>query len=134
MPVVWNSIMTTDANKMEHIQQKFAALCYNHFLPRVHYSYANALEYLKLRTLRKMRYHLDALFLVQVYRGLKYCPSLLEAVGLQVHTWYLRDFSMFNFSPSLKSCPSARCASAANVVCTDFDVFKTNIVSLSHIQ
>jgi hypothetical protein len=25
-----------------------------------------------------------------------------------------------------------RCASAANVVCRDFDVFKTKIVSLSH--
>jgi hypothetical protein len=80
--VVWNSITTTDANKLERIQQKFAALCYNHFLPHVHYSYANTSEYLKLHTLWKRRYHLDALFLIQVYRGLKYCPSLLEAVGL----------------------------------------------------
>jgi hypothetical protein len=41
---------------------------------------------------------------------------------------------MFNFSPSLKKCPSARYASTADVVCRDFDdVFKTNIVSLSHI-
>jgi hypothetical protein len=40
---------------------------------------------------------------------------------------------MFNFSPSLKNCPSARCASAADVVCRDFDAFKTNIVSLSLI-
>jgi hypothetical protein len=132
--VVWNSIMTTDANKLERIQQKFAALRYNCFLPHVHYSYANALEYLKLHTLRKRRIHLDTLFLIQVYHDLKYCPSLLEAVGLRVPTQYLRDFSMFNFSPSLKNCPSARCASAANVVCRDFDdVFKTHIVSLSHI-
>jgi hypothetical protein len=43
-PSVWNSITTTDANKLECIQQKFAALCYNRFLPHVHYSYANALE------------------------------------------------------------------------------------------
>jgi hypothetical protein len=78
-------------------------------------------------------YIIDALFLNQAYRGLKYCPSLLEAVGLRVPTRNLRDFSMFNFSTSLKNCPSARCASAANVVCRDFDVFKTNIVSLSHI-
>jgi hypothetical protein len=131
--VVWNSITTTDANKLECIQQKFAALCCNRFLPRVHYSYANALEYLKLHTLRKRRYHLDALFLIQVYRGLKYCPSLLEAVGLPVPTRHLRDFSMLNFSPPLKNRPSARCASAANVVCRDLDVFKTHIVSLSHI-
>jgi hypothetical protein len=114
--LVWNFITTADANKLERIQQKFAALCYNRFLPHVHYSYANALEYLKLHTLRKRRYHLDALFLIQVYRGLKYCPSL-----------------PFPFSPSLKNCPSARCASAANVVCRDFDVFKTNIVSLIDI-
>jgi hypothetical protein len=122
--VVWNPITTTDANKLERIQQKFSALCYNRFLRHVHCSYANALEYLKLHTLRKRRYHLDALFLIQVYRGLKYCPSLLEAVGLRVPTGYLRDFSMFNFSPSVKNCPSARCSSAANVVCRDFDVFK----------
>jgi hypothetical protein len=128
--VVWNSITTTDANKLERFQQKFAALCYNRFLPHVHYSFANSLEYLKLHTLRKRRCHLDALFIIQVYRGLKYCPSLLEAVGLRVPTRYLRDVSTFNFSPSLKNCPSARCASAANVVCRDFDVFKTNNVPL----
>jgi hypothetical protein len=130
--VVWNSVITTDANKLERIQQKFAVFCYNLFLPHVHCSYAKALEYLKLHTLRNRRYRLDAIFLIQVYCGLKYCPSLLEAVGLRVPTRYLRDFSMFIFSPSLKNCP-ARCASAANVVCRDFDVFKTNIVSLSHI-
>jgi hypothetical protein len=131
--VVWDSLTTTDANKLESTQQKFAALCYYRFLPHVHYSYATALEYLKLHTLRKRRYHLNTLFLIQVYRGLKYCPSLMEAVGLRVPTRYLRDFSMLNFSPSFKNCPSARCASAANVVCRDFDVFKTNIVSLNHI-
>jgi hypothetical protein len=80
-----------------------------------------------------MKYHFDALFLIQVYRGLKYCPSFLEAVGLRVPTRYLRDVYIFSFSPSFKNCPSARCASAANVVCRDFDVFKTNTVSLSHI-
>jgi hypothetical protein len=84
--VVLNSITTSDANKLERIQQKFAALCYYRFLPHVHCSCAEALAYLKLHTLRKRRYHLDALFLIQVYRGLKYCPSLLEAVGLRVPT------------------------------------------------
>jgi hypothetical protein len=53
LSVVWSSITTTDANKLECIQQKFAALCYNRFLPHVHYSYAKALEYLKLHTLRQ---------------------------------------------------------------------------------
>jgi hypothetical protein len=129
--VVWNSITTTGQTGTHPAE--VLVFCWNRFLPHVHYSYANALEYLKLHTLRKRMYHLDALFLIQVYRGLQYCPSLLEAVGLRVPTWYLRDFSMFNFSPSIKNCPSARCASAANVVCRDFDVYKTNIASLSHI-
>jgi hypothetical protein len=123
--------MTADANKLERIQQTFAALCCNHFLPHVHYCYANALEYLKLHTLRKRRYHLDALFLIQVYRGLKYCPSFLEDVGLLVPTRYLRDFSMLNFSPSPKNCPSARCASTANFVCRDFDIFNKKCFSPS---
>jgi hypothetical protein len=114
--VVWSFITTTAANKLERIQQMFAALSYNRFLRHVYYSCAKVLDYLKLHTLPKRRHRLDVLFLIQVYRGFKYCPSLLEAVGLRVSTRYLRGFSMFNFSPSLKNCPSARFASAANVV------------------
>jgi hypothetical protein len=45
--VVWNYITTTDANKLKRIQQKFAALCHNRFLPHDHYSFAKALDYLK---------------------------------------------------------------------------------------
>jgi hypothetical protein len=39
-------IIINDANKLERIQQKFAAPCFNRFLPQVHYSYALALEQL----------------------------------------------------------------------------------------
>jgi hypothetical protein len=35
--------------------------------------------------------------------------------------------------PTIKNSPSARCASAANVVCRDFDVFRNHNVSLEHI-
>jgi hypothetical protein len=130
--VVWNSITTTDANKLERIQQKFAALCYKRFLPRVHYTYSNALEHLKLHTLRKRRYHLDVLFLIQVYLGSKFCPSVLETVGLRVPTLHLRDFPLFCVCPAIKNCPSARCASAANVVCRHFDIFRRQNVLLDH--
>jgi hypothetical protein len=34
---------------------------------------------------------------------------------------------------TIKNCPSARCASAANVVCRDVDVFRNHNVSLEHI-
>jgi hypothetical protein len=54
--VVWNYITFTDANKLERIQQKFTALCFNRFFLYVHYSYA--LKRLKSRILSKRRYHL----------------------------------------------------------------------------
>jgi hypothetical protein len=131
--VVWNSITSTDAKKLERIQQKFAALCLKRFFPQVDYSYDLALEQLKLHTLHKRRYHLDALFLTQVYRGSKFCLSVLETVGLRVPVRYIRDFTMFNVCSSSKICPSARCDSAANVVCRDVDIFGTKTLSLKHI-
>jgi hypothetical protein len=88
--VVWNSITSTDANKLELIQQRFAALCFNRFFPGAHYCYSLALEELKLHTLR-MRHRLDALFLTHVYFGSKFCPSVLEIVGLRVPARYIRD-------------------------------------------
>jgi hypothetical protein len=131
--VVWNPIASTDANKLERIQQKFAALCLDRFFPQADYGYDLALEQLKLYTLRKRRYHLGAIFLTQVYRGSKYCPSVLETVGLRVPVRYIRDFSMFSVCSSSKNCPFARCASAANVVCTDVDIFGTKTLSLKHV-
>jgi hypothetical protein len=82
--IVWNSIMSTDANNLEHIQQRFVALCFNCFIPEVHYCYSLALEELKLHTLCKRRHHLSALFLTQVYFCFKFWPSILEIVGLRV--------------------------------------------------
>ncbi|PNF36364.1 hypothetical protein B7P43_G18042 [Cryptotermes secundus] len=74
--VVRNSITSTDANKLEHIQQKFASVCFYRFFPHISYNYTDALEKLSLHSLHKWRHHLDALFLVLVFRGLKSCASL----------------------------------------------------------
>jgi hypothetical protein len=52
-----------DANKLDCIEQKLAALCFSCFFPHVHYNYAYALEQLKLHTVCKRRYRLDAPFL-----------------------------------------------------------------------
>jgi hypothetical protein len=60
-------------------------------------------------------------------------PSVLETVGLRVPTRHLRDFPLFYICPTIKNCPSARCASAANIVCRDFDVFGNHNVSLEHV-
>jgi hypothetical protein len=101
--------------------------------PGAHYCYSLALEELKMRTLCMRRHRLDAFFLPEVYRGVKFCPSVLGIVGLRVPARYIRDFAMFNVCSSSKNCPSARCASAANVVCKDVDVFGAGNVRINHL-
>jgi hypothetical protein len=103
--VIWNSITSTDANKLERIQQRFAALCFNPFLPGAHYCYSLVLEDLKLHTLRMRRHRLDAPFLTHVYFGSKFCPSVLEIVCLRVPARYIRDFALFNVCSSRKIVP-----------------------------
>jgi hypothetical protein len=84
-------LTSADASKLERIHQTHGALCFIRLLPRVHYSYA--LDQLKLSTLLKSRYHLDALFLTHVNLCSDLC-SLLRTVGLQVPARYIRDFSL----------------------------------------
>jgi hypothetical protein len=72
--VVWNSITSTDANKFERIQQKFASVCFYRFAPHVRFTYTVALEKLSLHSLRKRRHDLDALFF---YSGLSW-PQILH--------------------------------------------------------
>jgi hypothetical protein len=128
--VAWNFVTSTDANKLERIRQKTAALCFYRFFPKVHYSYFLALEQLQSQTLRTRRSHLDALSLIQVYLRSKFCHSLVETFGLRIPARYIGDFSMFNVCSSNKICPSARFASDANVVCRDVDVFGTIAIIL----
>jgi hypothetical protein len=84
-----------------------------------------------LSTLHIRRQRLDDLFLIQVYFDLKFCPSVLEIVGLRVPARYIRDFALFNVCSSWKNCPSAQCASAANIVCRDLNVFEARNVPLN---
>jgi hypothetical protein len=129
---VLNSVTSTDANKLERIQLKFASVL--SFFPHVPYIYADALEKSNLQILRKRRQDLDALFLVQAYRGFKSCASLLENTSLRVPFSSLRDFQLFGVCPSNKHCPSARCAYGANAVGKDLDIFAVGAVSLRHIE
>jgi hypothetical protein len=76
--VVWNSITSTDANKLERIRKRFAVLCFNRFVSQVQYRYSLALEQLRLLTLRVRRHYQVAPFLIQVFLGSKFCPSVLE--------------------------------------------------------
>jgi hypothetical protein len=70
--VVWNSITSTDAKKLERIQRKFVALCYNRFRSRDSngYSYAYALQVLNLHTLHDRRHQLDASFVTDFFWAL----------------------------------------------------------------
>jgi hypothetical protein len=75
--VAWNSMASTDCNKLVRIQQRFSTLSLNRFFPQVHYCNSLDLEELKLHTLRIRRHRLDTLFLTQVYIGSKFCPCVL---------------------------------------------------------
>jgi hypothetical protein len=57
----------------------------------------------------------------------------LEIVGLRVPVRRTRDTPLFSVCSSSKNCPSARCVSAANVVCNAVDVFEPKTLSLKHI-
>jgi hypothetical protein len=132
--VVWNSITSTDAKKLERIQRKFIALCYYRFLPpdSNDYSYANA-QVLNLGTLHEIRHQLDAIFVINFFLGSKCCPSTTDIIGLRVPTRNLQDFPLFHVSSSYTNCPSGRCVTAANSVCNQLDVFRRQIVTLSQL-
>jgi hypothetical protein len=102
---VWNSITPTDASKLERIQQRFAALCFNRFFPQVHYCYSLALEELKLHTLHMRRHRLDAPFCYTSLHWFQNLPFVLEIVGLRVPARFIRDFALFNVCSSCKFVP-----------------------------
>lgn len=66
--VVWNSITSTESNKMERIQHRSEAR-FNRFFSQVNHRYSLALEELKLYSLHMRRHLHHALFLIQLYFG-----------------------------------------------------------------
>jgi hypothetical protein len=71
---------------------------------------------LKFHTLSDRRCHLDDLFFLNVYNGSKFCPTLLETVGLRVPNRNCRYFKSFHVDLNRRNCPSTRCASMANAI------------------
>ena len=129
--VAWNSITNTDSNKLERIQKKFASLCHYRFFYDTDYHYIDALDKLKLPTLHTRRRQIDALFLIRTFNGSLNCPSVLETVGIRVPSRNIRNYSMF--CCSLSHCPTARCVSAANLVCNSFDIFVSSHFNLKNL-
>jgi hypothetical protein len=103
--VAWNSVTITDSNKLERVQKKFAALFHKTFFQDVEYHHDNISEKLNLQTLHIRRRHFVALFLINVFSGTKYCPSVMETVGIRVPTRNIRNFTTF-------SCSFSHCRSA----------------------
>jgi hypothetical protein len=71
-----NDIAVTDSSNLERTQRKLIAVCYKSFFPQVVCSYANAVDFLKMRTIRERR-RLDEPFFIRVYLGFKCCPFRL---------------------------------------------------------
>jgi hypothetical protein len=130
--VAWNSATATDSNKLERMQKKVATLCHKRFFCDIEYHYDITLEKLNLQTLHIRRHHINALFLINAFCGTKYCPSVLETVGLRVPTRNIRNFT--TFSCSFSHCPSARCVSAANAVYKFMDIFNKSPLSLNSLS
>jgi hypothetical protein len=106
--VVWNSLTTTDSNKLERIQKKFATLCHNKgFKNHNSYDYNYVLDSLKLNALHERRRYFDILFTRNVHNGFITCPSLLETVGIRVpnkNLERLQYFPHFVFTQQMSFC------------------------------
>lgn len=57
--IICNFLTSANAKKVEHIQYKLKAPCYNRLFPHTRGSYANASEYVELHTLRDRRNHFN---------------------------------------------------------------------------
>jgi hypothetical protein len=84
--VVWNSITNTDSTNSSAYKKHLQPFVVIDFFQDVYYHHINILDKLNLQTLHDRQRHIDALSLINVFRGTKSCASVLEAVGLRVPT------------------------------------------------
>jgi hypothetical protein len=133
--VAWNSITITDSSKLERIQRKFVALCYTRFFNGVcGYKYEDILVRLNFLTLHLRRRHLDALFLINVFKGKISCSSIFDTVSLRIPTRSIRGYITFTVHRNFKVSPSARCVSDANPVCRCIDIFNKDCILLTDVS
>lgn len=78
--VVWNSITAIDASKLEHIQQKIAALCFNKFFPPCTFYLHLCFKDIKIAHLVQERVSPQCTVCLSSHLFSKFCP-LLETVG-----------------------------------------------------
>jgi len=68
-----------------------------------------------------------------VFNISKYCLVVLENVGLRMPNRNLRDFSFLKVDCRRRNFPSYSCASAANAIDSDNDIFNGSSVSVNMI-
>ena len=92
---IWNSVTSTNAEKLEHIQWKFLAVRQYRFFTCDRGTYEDFLKFLNLYTLHNRRLYLDVQFLISVHSGLKCSLSLLDTTGIQVLPLNFRNSCLF---------------------------------------
>jgi hypothetical protein len=111
--------------KLESVQNKFSALCHSRFSEGVCYSnYEGMLARLNISTLHWRRRHLDALFLINIFKNKISYSSIFDSVTVRIPTRIITDYSIFLVNHNFKVSPSARCVSVANPICKDIDIFE----------
>jgi hypothetical protein len=129
--VVWNKLTSTGSIKIENIQRKFPNLGhYRYFQFSILRNYDLIPSHLNFRKFFSNRRHLDALFLINVFKGKINCHYyIMDTVGIRVPTKQIREFSTFSVSSALRYSPSARCVIVGNNICRFLGIFeKKNIL------
>jgi hypothetical protein len=67
-------------------------------------------------------------FSIHVFLGSKFAPFLIDNISLGVPSCNIRNVTQL--SVSHKNWPYARCATAADLACSDLDIFNKKIRSL----
>jgi hypothetical protein len=115
--IVSNFVTPDEAEEIEGIQQKLAALYQNCLFSDDHVTYGYFLEGLKRHTPHDIRFLLDALFLISVYSGSKCYAPPVDITGIRVLPCNFRKSSLLTVT--CKTSPFASCVSSANRVCKD---------------
>ena len=124
------------SRKLERIQRKFVALRYNQFSSPDNngYNYANALKLLNLRTFLERRCEFDAILVINIFlSGSNSYPSSMGIISFRIPNRNLQELPLFHVSTSFKNCPSVRCATLPNSICSNFYVFRMQSITLSRI-
>jgi hypothetical protein len=96
-------------------------------------NYEGILARLNLLTLCSRRWHLDALFLINVFKSKISSSSIFDSVSIQVPTRTIRDYSAFMVIHNFKVSPSDRFVSAVSSISKDIDILNKDYISLTDI-